>query len=771
MMVERAGKAQCSESRSHVENRSVASHTLGGPGRPLAPLPLTVAATSESILKVVWRSRWIMLLVLMLSLAAGFIYIQKATPIYTSTSKLYLDYGGIPMAQSYESRRAPRTDRYLYTQAELLVSRPILGTVFEAPEMRGLRTFADVDLPVPHVRNSIRVDVGRRDEIISVSFDSPYAAEAALIVNKTVDAYMASRSDHDRQSSSQVLKSREEEMKRATKELNEKRNEYELFQKNEMPLGLGSDQGSDVVPRYRELGTHLTQAQIRTREAESFLGGVKTFAADPIALRQYLTEKGYISMYAGVARERTPLEAELARTQRQREDLLEELTPENPKIGIVGAEIERISAGLRRLDTDFWNAALATAEQQLLDARREQEELARLFDEQCQKVTSFNAEVAKYDRLRSEVTELVAYRETVQQQIRDIRTVVGEDVGALRIEILETALPAQIPSRPQKANVMAAALILGLLAGGGLAVLRDLVDQTLRSGDEISALLGLPVLGVVPAMSRRQNIPMRGTRVHLQPDSPEAEAFRTVRTAIFFGAPKEKAKTMLITSPASGDGKSTLVSNLAIAMAQAGQRTIVLDADFRRPVQHVIFGLDHDDGGLSAVLTGKMKLEQAIQATQVKGVSVLTCGPKIENPSEILNSHRFTALLEHLAKGYDRVIIDAPPVTVVTDAQILGAICDVTVLVLRAHKSTRKIGQRAMGSLRSVGAHLLGAVVNDVRRGGDSYGYYGNYGASNAKGRNGERAAPVPHAPRSGGKGRAVVRLSSQRAELNDPSC
>jgi capsular exopolysaccharide synthesis family protein len=337
------------------------------------------------------------------------------------------------------------------------------------------------------------------------------------------------------------------------------------------------------------------------------------------------------------------------------------------------------------------------------------------------------------------------------------------------MEILEAALPAQFPSSPQKTKIMAAALLLGLVAGGGIAVLRDLMDQTLRSGEEISGLLGLPVLGVVPAMSRRQKIPTRGQRVHLQPDSPEAEAFRTVRTAILFGARKEKAKTMLITSPASGDGKSTLVSNLAIAMAQAGQRTILLDADFRRPMQHTIFALNHDEGGLGDVLTGKMKLEQAIQATPVKRLSVLTCGAKVTNPSEVLNSHRFTTLLEHLAKVYDRVIIDAPPVTVVTDAQILGAICDVTVLVLRAHRSTRRIGQRAMESLQSVGAHLLGAVVNDVRRSGDSYGYYGRYGGSNGTGRSDERTAARSPSARRRGAERAVVELSSQRVKLRRP--
>jgi uncharacterized protein involved in exopolysaccharide biosynthesis len=182
-----------------------------GAGRPMGGLfpaaAPTAAVASESLVKVIWRGRWIMLVCLVLALTAGFAYIETATPIYTSTAKLYLDYGGIPIAQSYESGRLPRTtDRYLYTQAELLVSRPILGTVFESPDIRRLRTFAGIGIPMAYLRTNVQVGVGRRDEIISISFSSPYAAEVPQIVNKIVDAYMVSRSDSQREDSSQMLK-------------------------------------------------------------------------------------------------------------------------------------------------------------------------------------------------------------------------------------------------------------------------------------------------------------------------------------------------------------------------------------------------------------------------------------------------------------------------------------------------------------------------------------------------------------------------------------
>jgi capsular exopolysaccharide synthesis family protein len=254
-------------------------------------------------------------------------------------------------------------------------------------------------------------------------------------------------------------------------------------------------------------------------------------------------------------------------------------------------------------------------------------------------------------------------------------------------------------------------------------VTRDWRDQTLRSTDEIAAALGVPVLGAVPAMSRRQRMSERGRKVLLQPDSREAEAFRTIRTAVLFGA-SDSAKTILITSPVAGDGKSTLVSNLAIAMACAGQKTLVLDADFRKPTQHIIFRLNPRERCLSDVFAGTLALSAAVQSTGIETLHVLTCGYQIANPAEVLHSPPFAHLLTCLTEVYDRIVIDAPPVTVVTDAQILGALCDATVLVLKADKSVRKVAQHAIDSLQSVGAHLLGVVVNEVYKRGTRYGYY-----------------------------------------------
>ena len=274
---------------------------------------------------------------------------------------------------------------------------------------------------------------------------------------------------------------------------------------------------------------------------------------------------------------------------------------------------------------------------------------------------------------------------------------------------------------------MGMALVLALMLGVALALSLDWMDHRLRSADEISAILGVPVLGTVPAMSGKDDLTARGQKVLQEPSSSVGEAYKTIRTAVYFGVPDGQAKTLLITSPAPGDGKTTLVSNLAIAIAQAGQRTLVLDADFRRPMQHDIFEIENDDG-LSSILAGRGNVNELVQHTVVSGLDILVCGPTPPNPSEMLNSQSFANLLNDLCGRYDHILIDSPPLMPVADARILGAMADVTVLVLRAEKSTRKAVEQAREGLLSVGAHILGAVVNNVPHRRGRYGYYGDYG-------------------------------------------
>jgi capsular exopolysaccharide synthesis family protein len=425
--------------------------------------------------------------------------------------------------------------------------------------------------------------------------------------------------------------------------------------------------------------------------------------------------------------------------------------------------MQQLRTRVAELDNEFVRTQLASAKQRYDDAKKKEQETTRKYEDLNRQAAELNVQLVDYRLLESETEQLAQDLNTMQQRIDRMVLADEQKFEPLKIGILESARPAAGPSEPQKSKTLALALALGLLFGGGLAVVRDWLDQTLRSADEISATLGLSVLGIVPAMPRREKVQVRGRKVFLQPDSQSAEAFRTVRTAVFFGAPKERARTLLVTSPAPGDGKSTVVSNLAIAMAQAGQRTIIVDADFRKPLQHLLFGINHSDRGIGAVLAGKIKLSKAVQPTQVKGLYLLVAGTGMANPAEVLSSAQFAKLLQCLAEAFDRVIVDAPPVTVVTDSQIIGALCDRTILVLQADKSTRKISQWAIDALQSVGAHLLGVVVNNVRRDAGRYGYYSTYGGYYGAERNRTAEAKLPQANPRDREIRPVAALRGQR--------
>jgi succinoglycan biosynthesis transport protein ExoP len=269
-------------------------------------------------------------------------------------------------------------------------------------------------------------------------------------------------------------------------------------------------------------------------------------------------------------------------------------------------------------------------------------------------------------------------------------------------------------------------LVVGLMLGLGGAMLLDWMDQRIRSAAEIAAILDVPILGVLPHMLGEEKNSNRGQEVHINPKSEVAEAYRSIRTAIQFSNPDVKIKVLLVTSPAPGDGKTTVASNLAIVMAQGGRRVLLVDADMRRPMLHKMFSIGKKSG-LNEVLSGRCALEDAILHSNTENLDLLPAGKVPSNPAELLHSDNFNSVLTALTEKYDQVIIDSPPVAPVTDARILTAICDATIFVLRADKTSRRVSEYAYDVLTSVGGSVLGLVINDVPVGRGEYGYYNGY--------------------------------------------
>lgn len=278
-----------------------------------------------------------------------------------------------------------------------------------------------------------------------------------------------------------------------------------------------------------------------------------------------------------------------------------------------------------------------------------------------------------------------------------------------------------IPSRDKLMLLVAG--LLGVVLGIAAAYVLDFFDDRIEDVDEISDKFGMVTLGVIPETSAEQ---IRGPLVLVsEPHSIAAESFRVLRTNMLFASVDKELKILLVTSPNPGEGKTFVSSNLATAFSSAGKRVILIDADLRKPTVHRVFGILNNTGVSTALVGGKSGLNDAIQKTTVPGLSVMTSGPLPPNPSELLTSNRMQAMLASLSTIYDLVIVDSPPVTVVTDSAMLANRADGVLLVVAASRLSREHVRNALGALHAVRANVLGTVLN--RSASDTLGFHYSY--------------------------------------------
>lgn len=296
------------------------------------------------------------------------------------------------------------------------------------------------------------------------------------------------------------------------------------------------------------------------------------------------------------------------------------------------------------------------------------------------------------------------------------RNRVREAVLANTLSMVEPAIAPSGPSSPRKAMNLALGLVVGLVAGVALAFLFENLDTTLYSAEQIKGVTGLPLLGTVPTASKRKDESL------FNGNSPQGEAFRHLRTRVFMHDHGSSLHTLLVTSAEPQEGKSTVVANLASAMAQAGRTVMVVDAHLRLPTVHKIFGLSNKVG-LSSVLEGKASLEEAVQSAEIPGVHVLASGPVPANPAELISSAKMAALVAGLADQYDMVLLDTPSLLAVTDAAELTRAADGVVLVVERAQARRESVWAACQQLAHMDANPIGVVVNRVSQDG-FYLYY-----------------------------------------------
>lgn len=340
-------------------------------------------------------------------------------------------------------------------------------------------------------------------------------------------------------------------------------------------------------------------------------------------------------------------------------------------------------------------ATRATVQQRIDDLNQQIERIAP-DDPQAQ---------ARIDTLTTERLELTTTLRSLQLSVD-----LNENTGP---QLIQQAEPAASPFEPNLARNVAIAFGVGLLLGVGLAFLREQLDDTVTSRSELEAATGgLPVLALVPRAGERRDREPAGLVTLLAPASPAAEAYRALRTSVQFLGVARPLRSILVTSPGAGDGKTTTVANLAVAIAQAGHRCGVVCGDLRRPSVHRLFGRD-EQPGLTTVLLGEVTVEDAFQPVpDVPGLAVLAAGALPPNPSELLSGEAAAKAIRAAADAYDVILIDAPPVLPVTDPLVLAQHVDGVILVADARRTGLADVREAAQRLAQVGAPLVGTVLN-----------------------------------------------------------
>ena len=295
------------------------------------------------------------------------------------------------------------------------------------------------------------------------------------------------------------------------------------------------------------------------------------------------------------------------------------------------------------------------------------------------------------------------------------------------VSIVESAEPPDSSVSPNLRLNILLAVAVGFILAGGLALMLEYLDDTVKSPDDVKTVAGLPILGEVGRWRSDKgefHLVKRGERV------PEREAYSMLRTNVRFSTLGKSVQVVLVTSANAGEGKSTTAANLAVAVAETGKKVALVDADLRRPSLHRAFGLENRAGLTSALLKEASLDTDVLRPAPFYSLSLMTSGPLPPNPAELLEWEGFDALLERLKREADLVILDSPPVLAVADARILAAKADATILVIDSGRTRAEAVRKALQALATANANVLGVVLNKVRKSGRSYEYYYDYSAA-----------------------------------------
>ncbi|ENU32056.1 tyrosine-protein kinase ptk [Acinetobacter sp. CIP-A165] len=403
-------------------------------------------------------------------------------------------------------------------------------------------------------------------------------------------------------------------------------------------------------------------------------------------------------------------------------------------------------------ESELYLTQSITLETKKIELQQQQADISSKYTAEHPAMREINAQIAALDKKIGELNNtlkqlpdlqrqyLQLYREVeVKTQLytallnsyQQLRIAKAGEIGNVRI--VDTAVEPVEPIKPKKLQILILAVFLGGFLGTLIALLRNMLRTGIKDSSQIERELDLPVYATVPRspvqetrmsiLKKKKSIPILAVK---NSDDIAIESLRSIRTAIHFALSNAKNNIIMIAGPSPEVGKSFISTNLATIFAQSNKKVLLIDADLRRGYLHKYFNLDVKPG-LSELLSSQAELGQVIHETEVAGLSMITRGKNPTNPSEILGSEQFKALLEKLSSEYDHIIIDTPPILAVTDGIIISQYVGVNLLVARYAKSQMKELELSLNRFEQAGVKVNGFILNDIQRASAGYGYGYNY--------------------------------------------
>jgi succinoglycan biosynthesis transport protein ExoP len=697
--------------------------------------------------EIVWKRKTIVLSTLGACLALVAVLSFTQTRLYTATAEILIEDQGSSRFSLQEYLNAPTntTDDFLGTYfntqlriiqsrslAERVVKKMNLGSRAEfRSEFAKDRTILDMAKYIVTFRwlrpksktpdTAEEIQAGAEAEIVyaglllrnlsvypvpetrlvDVSYVSPHARFSADVVNTLVQEYISYSIETRSAATQQTSDFLTETIAEKKQELDSKERQLLRYSEEKKILPL-SDKDSNTASQYRSAANAYSAAQVET-------------------LPQNVSDPTIQVLRTNYYQAKSEYEEKIATTY----------TPSHPEMIQLRAKVDTLESQLK---TEI-KKAVDLAYSQYSEAWGNENRLRDMLDSKRTEVTQQNNDSLFYTGLNTEVETLrtlIANLTATQKTTEVSATLSG--LKTSNIKIVDRALVPDSPSSPNVKRNFIVAFLLGLMLGVGLAFAAHFLDNTIKNPEDLDKLTGLPSLGLIPHFAAdgtgkgvyaspygdasTQN--QEATKVseielinHLFPKISIAEDYRNVRTSILFSRVDSDQRVIAFTSTQPQEGKSATLSNIAISFAQMGERVLAIDADLRKPRLHKIFQV-RNTVGLSDVLTGRVELEEAVQKTPVAHFSLLPSGPHPPNPAELLNSKKMKELLAVVRDRYEIVLIDLPPVLAVVDPVIVAAMADMTILVLKTGKTTRKPLLRTIEQLRKAKARVAGVIFNDA---------------------------------------------------------